>query len=384
MLHRAGSLDSAVSHARAGATCSSASACWCCSARAWGWCWPPTGRARRLAAQQMEFVAGVSHELRTPLAVIRSAAENLADGVVADPKQVRRYGDVIAGEGRRLTQMVEQIMEFAGFESGRATLDVRPADLGGIVEEALRGADPLLREHHADHRRRGTTELPAVLVDPVGGVALAAEPDRQRAQVRRGAARRRGRRAAAPRARAARSAVTISDNGSRHRRPRPAAHLRAVLPRRRRHRAPDPRQRARPEPGQADHGRTGRADHACAPRPARAARSRCTCRWRRKARWPAARRSGPCGRARTGRSARAGLTSRSTPALRNSATQRRLICARLFAVARILIVEDEPGLVLTLTDRLGREGHVVESATDGREGLARALAGSRSTCSCST
>ena len=36
-------------------------------------------RARTLAAQQMEFVAGVSHELRTPLAVIRSAAENLAE-----------------------------------------------------------------------------------------------------------------------------------------------------------------------------------------------------------------------------------------------------------------------------------------------------------------
>ena len=41
-------------------------------------------------------------------------------------------------------------------------------------------------------------------------------------------------------------------------------------------------------------------------------------------------------------------------------------------MARILIVEDEPGLVLTLSDRLGREGHVVETATEGREGLARA------------
>ncbi len=68
---------------------------------------------------------------------------------------MKRYGDVIAGEGRRLTQMVEQIMEFAGFESGRATLDVRPADLGGIIEEALRGADPLVREHHATIERRG-------------------------------------------------------------------------------------------------------------------------------------------------------------------------------------------------------------------------------------
>ncbi len=81
-------------------------------------------RARTLAAQQMEFVAGVSHELRTPLAVIRSAAENLADGVVADKDQVQRYGQLIAGEGRRLTEMVEQVMEFAGIQSGR-TLDVR-------------------------------------------------------------------------------------------------------------------------------------------------------------------------------------------------------------------------------------------------------------------
>ena len=125
-----------------------------------------TGRARRLAAQQMEFVAGVSHELRTPLAVIRSAAENLADGVVSDPKQVRRYGEVITGEGRRLTQMVEQIMEFAGFESGRAMLDVRPAEVGGIVEDALRGAGPHLREHHTSITHDLPAALPLVLADP--------------------------------------------------------------------------------------------------------------------------------------------------------------------------------------------------------------------------
>ena len=41
---------------------------------------------------------------------------------------------------------------------------------------------------------------------------------------------------------------------------------------------------------------------------------------------------------------------------------------------RILLVEDEPGLVLTLTDRLTSEGYRVESATDGETGLERALA----------
>ena len=58
---------------------------WRCSPQA-------SRRAHRLAAQQMEFVAGVSHELRTPVAVIRSAAENLSHGVVGNADRVKRYG----------------------------------------------------------------------------------------------------------------------------------------------------------------------------------------------------------------------------------------------------------------------------------------------------
>ena len=41
---------------------------------------------------------------------------------------------------------------------------------------------------------------------------------------------------------------------------------------------------------------------------------------------------------------------------------------------RLLLVEDEPGLVLTMTDRLTREGYAVESSTDGESGLERAAA----------
>ena len=71
-------------------------------------------RARALARQQMTFVAAVSHELRTPLAAIRSAGQNLADGVVSDPEQVRRYGVMVDREGERLTALVEQTLELSG------------------------------------------------------------------------------------------------------------------------------------------------------------------------------------------------------------------------------------------------------------------------------
>jgi signal transduction histidine kinase len=165
LLHGAGSVDAAVAKARLRNLLVSFGVLLLLGA-SMGLVLVTTGRARRLAAQQMEFVAGVSHELRTPLAVIRSAAENLADGVVSDPRQVRRYGEVIAGEGRRLTQMVEQIMEFAGFASGRSTLDVRPADVGSILEDAARGAAPHLREHAAEIAQDVPASLPLVLADP--------------------------------------------------------------------------------------------------------------------------------------------------------------------------------------------------------------------------
>jgi signal transduction histidine kinase len=97
-------------------------------------------RAERLARQQVEFVAGVTHELRTPLAVIRSAGENLADGLVADPAQVRSYGGLVRDEGRRLSELVEQVLELAGATSARGAVR-RPVSLPKVVAEALRSVE---------------------------------------------------------------------------------------------------------------------------------------------------------------------------------------------------------------------------------------------------
>jgi len=89
-------------------------------------------RAQELARQQMEFVAAVSHELRTPVSVIGAAAGNLADGVVGDPARVRKYGETIQGEARRLAETVERVLQLAGIAAGRAAAaqtTVAPADL---------------------------------------------------------------------------------------------------------------------------------------------------------------------------------------------------------------------------------------------------------------
>ncbi len=76
-------------------------------------------RAKTVARRQIDFVSSVSHEFRTPLAVIYSASENLADGVAKENTQVASYGNLIKAEGKKLSGMVEQILDFAGANSGR-------------------------------------------------------------------------------------------------------------------------------------------------------------------------------------------------------------------------------------------------------------------------
>jgi signal transduction histidine kinase len=122
-------------------------------------------RARRLADRQMEFVAGVSHELRTPMAVICSAGENLADGVVQDGDMVRQYGRVLRDEGRRLAEMVEQVLEFAGSYSGRRAYRFEEVDVAAVLGECLEAAATTLRE--AEMRVLSAIEpgLPAVKAD---------------------------------------------------------------------------------------------------------------------------------------------------------------------------------------------------------------------------
>ena len=95
-------------------------------------------RARRLAERQMEFVAAVSHELRTPVAAIGSTSENLADGVVTDPAQVRAYGASIRDEGRRLGDMVERVLEFAGATRARGPAPTEDVSVCALVDDALR------------------------------------------------------------------------------------------------------------------------------------------------------------------------------------------------------------------------------------------------------
>jgi signal transduction histidine kinase len=122
-------------------------------------------RARDLARQQIEFVAGLTHELNTPLAAIRSAGQNLADGVVGGAQQVARYGALIEREGRRLSGMVAKALELAGIQSGNKTYRAEPVQVAEVVDQALADCRWVLQENGVVVERDVAPDLPAVSVD---------------------------------------------------------------------------------------------------------------------------------------------------------------------------------------------------------------------------
>ncbi len=122
-------------------------------------------RAKALAQRQIDFVSSVSHEFRTPVAVIYSAGENLADGVLKEESQVVQYGDLIKGEGRKLSRMVEQILDFAGANSGRKKYSFTNVAVGDVIDDALAECRSLIADKNVEVERDVADTLPSINAD---------------------------------------------------------------------------------------------------------------------------------------------------------------------------------------------------------------------------
>ena len=85
---------------------------------------------------QSEFMSSVSHELRTPLTAISGWGETLLSSGNLEP-ETRRGMLIILREAKRLTGMVEELLEFTRMQDGRFTLNVEKADLLAEFEDTV-------------------------------------------------------------------------------------------------------------------------------------------------------------------------------------------------------------------------------------------------------
>jgi signal transduction histidine kinase len=94
-------------------------------------------RELRLSRLKSDFVANVSHELKTPLALIRLFAETLELGRVPTEEKKTQYHRIINKESRRLTQLINNILDFSRIEAGRKEYRLVRSDLAAVVRDVV-------------------------------------------------------------------------------------------------------------------------------------------------------------------------------------------------------------------------------------------------------
>jgi len=102
-------------------------------------------RQQQLARLRTDFVSGVSHELRTPLAQIRWFAELLHLGKLRTEEERERSAGIIDQEARRLTYLVENVLNFSRSEKGTNRISPSPADLDHEIQDVIELFAPLAR-----------------------------------------------------------------------------------------------------------------------------------------------------------------------------------------------------------------------------------------------
>ena len=114
-----------------------------------------------------EFISSVSHELRTPLTAINGWGETILEDPAGDPEQLRRGIRIILNESRRLSTMVEELLDFSKMEDGRFTLSIEEMDLQAELEDAIFTYRELFRQEGIElGYEAGDDLLPPISGDP--------------------------------------------------------------------------------------------------------------------------------------------------------------------------------------------------------------------------
>lgn len=114
-----------------------------------------------------EFISSVSHELRTPLTAIKGWGETILEDPAGEPEQIRRGVRIILNESHRLTNMVEELLEFSKMEDGRFTLQLEEVYLQAEFEDAIFTYRELFRQEGiALDYDGGDEDLPPISGDP--------------------------------------------------------------------------------------------------------------------------------------------------------------------------------------------------------------------------
>jgi two-component system, OmpR family, phosphate regulon sensor histidine kinase PhoR len=96
---------------------------------------------RRLERIRHDFVANVSHEFKTPLTAIQGFSETLLSGALEDPRNNRRFLEIIRDHATRLAALTDDLLKLARIEAGKLEVQFGPVQLADVIERCVETAE---------------------------------------------------------------------------------------------------------------------------------------------------------------------------------------------------------------------------------------------------
>lgn len=120
---------------------------------------------RKIEQVRRDFVANVSHELRTPLTAIQGFAETLLGGALEDPKNSRRFVEIIRNHASRLSSLTDDLLKLSRIEAGMLEPEVGPVRIEELMESGVEAAQNSAAKKELALELKLTSKLPAVRGD---------------------------------------------------------------------------------------------------------------------------------------------------------------------------------------------------------------------------
>ncbi|MEQ1517400.1 MAG: sensor histidine kinase [Usitatibacteraceae bacterium] len=122
-------------------------------------------RLKELDRLKDDFISTVTHELRTPLTSIRAFSEILHDNPSLDVDERSRFLGILVKESERLTRLINQVLDLAKLESGRAEWQNVALDLREIVDDAVNSTSQLFKVKKVTLEVKVPSSLAPVMAD---------------------------------------------------------------------------------------------------------------------------------------------------------------------------------------------------------------------------
>jgi signal transduction histidine kinase len=122
-------------------------------------------RLKELDRLKDDFVSTVTHELRTPLTSIRAFTEILLDDPDVEPAQRRKFLGIITKEAERLTRLINQVLDLAKIESGKADWVESRVDMKEVISDTLAAMDQVFNENNIKVEARLPEKVSTVSAD---------------------------------------------------------------------------------------------------------------------------------------------------------------------------------------------------------------------------